>query len=433
MSFDRKSDRFRPVLVLTAALLAATPVAAQSRLTIGQTVRGALTSSDGRHQDGSFVDCYVLEAPAGQQLEINMTSQAFDSYLAVGEGSCARMSAIEQDDDSGGGLNARITRVSAGRPLIILANSVGAGATGAYALRAAAVGGTATVGAAPAARGNLSVTRLNVGQTVDGTLSGSDRQLSDNSFYDCFAVQTRVGQRLQIDQTSSDFDSYLSVGTGSCEQMTAVTGDDDGGGGLNARVLRDGDGGVLYIQANSIGAGATGAYQLRVSPAPGQGGRASAAPAIPAQRSAESRESGTGVTPATAPFYWLKQDADTILLASAGSVRRSGNLATLTVVTGTSRETMAQSDGAGWLLSHYEIDCSGDRLRTTRAAVYDARGGLMLATDGAGTWNTVEPSAPSARIQRIACEGERPASLEISGTPLSISTAYREGRLPPRR
>jgi hypothetical protein len=76
----------RPAFILVAAVLAATPVAAQSRLTLGQTVQGQLSSSDDRHQDGSFVDCYVLEAPAGQRLEINMTSLAFDSYLAVGEG-----------------------------------------------------------------------------------------------------------------------------------------------------------------------------------------------------------------------------------------------------------------------------------------------------------------------------------------------------------
>lgn len=423
----------RPVLVLTAALLAATPVAAQSRLTIGQTVRGQLTSSDGRHQDGSFVDCYVLEAPAGQRLEINMTSLAFDSYLAVGEGTCAQMTAIEQDDDSGGGLNARITRESTGRPLIILANSVGAGVTGVYALRAAAVGGGPNTGVTPAARDDPSVTRLNVGQTVNGTLSGSDRHLSDNSFYDCYAVQTRAGQRLQIDQTSSDFDSYLSVGTGSCEQMTASTGDDDSGGSLNARVLRDGDGGMLFIQANSIGANATGAYQLRVSQAQGQGGGAPTGSANPTPRAAQASGADTGITAATAPFYLMKQDSETIMLASAGSVRRSGNLATVTVVTGASRETMAQSDGAGWITAHWEINCSGNQARVMRHAVYNAEGVLFLAVDGDRTWNAIEPSAPSARLQRIACNGERPASLEIQGTPLSISTAYREGRLPPRR
>ena len=422
-----------PFLVLTAALLAATPVAAQSRLPIGQTVRGALTTSDQRHQDGSFLDCYVLEAPAGQRLEINMTSLAFDSYLAVGEGSCAQMTSTAQDDDSGGGLNARIAWESTGRPLYIYANSVGAGVTGAYALRATPIGGAPTVGAAPAAPGNPSVTRLNVGQTVNGTLTSSDRRLSDDSFYDCFAVHTRVGQRLQIDQTSSDFDSYLSVGTGSCEQLATSTGDDDGGGGLNARVLRDGDGGVLFIQANSIGAGATGAYQLRVSQAQGQGGSASTAPANPTPRAAQASGADTGVTAATAPFYRLKQDSDTIMLASAGSVRRSGNLATLTVVTGTSRETMAQSDGASWITAHWEIDCSGNRVRVMRHAVYNAEGALFLAVDGDAIWNAIEPSAPSARIQRIACNGERPASLEIQGTPLSIATAYREGRLPPRR
>ena len=552
----------RSAVVLTAALLVATPVSAQDRLTIGQTLRGELTTGDFRHEDGSYVDCYVLEAPAGQRLQINMTSLAFDSFLAVGEGSCGRMTSVEQDDDSGGGVNARIVRETTGRPLIIVANSVGAGATGPYSLRASPDRGSPpadaapSAGRAPAARtdssvtsltvgqtfngalsssdrlmsdgtffdcfslptragqalqidmtsndfdsylsvgtgscdaftvtaqdddgggglnarvthqgdgglllirantvgtgeigsyqlrvtgdqsrgqrpsapaGAASVTRLDVGQTVNGTLSASDAILPDNSFYDCFAVQTRQGQALQIDMTSNDVDSFLSIGNGSCETLVAQEGNDDGGDGLNSRIVRAGDGRVLFIRANSVEAGETGAYQLRVSPAPSQAGPASKIQANPA---AGSGNAETGVTPATAPFYLMKQDSETIMLASAGSVRRSGNLATATVVTGTSRETMAQSDGAAWITAHWEVDCSGNRVRAMRHAAFDAQGGLLLAIDGDQTWSAVEPTAPSALLSRVACNGERPASLEIQGTPLSISAAYREGRLPPRR
>lgn len=288
----------RPVLVLTGALLAATPVAAQDRLTIGQTLRGELTTGDFRHEDGSYVDCYVLEAPAGQRLQINMTSLAFDSFLAVGEGTCERMTSIEQDDDSGGGVNARIVRETTGRPLIIVANSVGAGATGPYSLRASPDRGSPpadpapSAGRAPAARTDSSVTSLTVGQTFNGTLTPSDRLMSDGTFFDCFSLPTRAGRTLQIDMTSTDFDSYLSVGTGSCDAFTTMAQDDDGGGGLNARVVHQGDGGQLLIRANTVSAGEIGAYQLRVSPAPGQGGRASKARTNPGSRSADP-----GVTP----------------------------------------------------------------------------------------------------------------------------------------
>lgn len=112
--------------------------------------------------------------------------------------------------------------------------------------------------------------RLAVGQTVQGELTSSDQRLQDGSYIDCYVVQTRAGQRLQVDQSSSDFDSFLSVGTGSCEQLTVLARDDDSGGGLNARIVHDGDGGELFIQANSVSAGQTGAYQLRISQAQSQ-------------------------------------------------------------------------------------------------------------------------------------------------------------------
>lgn len=255
---------FRSALTLAAATLIVTPAVAQSSdrlgtpISPGRTITGELSTSDPILTDQTHFDCYSVLTSPGQRIQIDQLSSAFDSYLIVGGGSCESLTSPQHNDDGGEGLNARVTIEGTGGIFYILANSVVAGATGPYQLRAS------LAGAAP------TVTRLNVGQTVNGTLSPSDRTLPDNSHYDCFSVQTRVGQRLQIDQTSDDFDSYLSVGTGGCEQLTATARDDDGGGGLNARIVHDGDGGVLFIQANSVSAGQTGAYQLRVSQAQGR-------------------------------------------------------------------------------------------------------------------------------------------------------------------
>lgn len=105
------------------------------------------------------------------------------------------------------------------------------------------------------------------GQTVRGELTTSDRKLSDESHYDCFSVQTRQGQTLQIDQMSDAFDSYLIIGSGSCQALTNAVTDDDGGDGLNSRLQFEGDGGVLFIRVNSVTAGETGPYQLTISEA----------------------------------------------------------------------------------------------------------------------------------------------------------------------
>ena len=113
----------------------------------------------------------------------------------------------------------------------------------------------------------LAQNAIRPGQTVRGELTTSDPTLPDGSHYDCFQVQTRRGQTLQIDQISNAFDSYLIIGSGSCPALTNVADDDDGGDNLNSRLRFDGDGSVLTIMVNSVAGGETGGYQLTVSEA----------------------------------------------------------------------------------------------------------------------------------------------------------------------
>ena len=112
----------------------------------------------------------------------------------------------------------------------------------------------------------LAQTALRPGQTVQGELTSSDSTMGDGSYFDCFTIQTRPGQTLQIDQTSDAFDSYLQAGTGGCgTNLTNLVSDDDSGGGLNARLQVQGDGGVLTVRANSLSDGMTGRYTLTVA------------------------------------------------------------------------------------------------------------------------------------------------------------------------
>lgn len=128
-------------------------------------------------------------------------------------------------------------------------------------------------------------TSLSPGQSVQGELTASDPKLGDGSHYDCFTLQTRQGQILQIDQTSDAFDSYLQAGSGSCSgNLSDPVSDDDSGGGLNARLEIRGDGRLLTVKANSLSEGMTGRYTLTVSEV-GQtsgGGRAASPAPAPA-------------------------------------------------------------------------------------------------------------------------------------------------------
>ncbi len=186
-----------------------------------------------------------------------MRSEAFDAYLSISEGDCGG-TAVLSDDDGAGGTDAALNFIGDGRPWFVRANSLVANTTGTYSLEISE--------AAPAAM-------LVVGQPAQGQLTRADWTLKDGSFHDCFLVQTTAGAPYRVAMRSSDFDAYLSAGTGQCAGTTS-NNDDDGGGGTNASLDFTGDGQVWFIRANSLGAAATGNYTLELTTGTGSRGGA---------------------------------------------------------------------------------------------------------------------------------------------------------------
>ena len=78
---------------------AATPIG------FGQTIGGNLTTSDCPLGDGTYFDVYSFNATAGQRISVSMTSSEFDAYLFLNKPDGTN---LYQDDDGGGGSNARI-------------------------------------------------------------------------------------------------------------------------------------------------------------------------------------------------------------------------------------------------------------------------------------------------------------------------------------
>ena len=110
------------------------PCDASTPITIGQTLSGALDSTDCALGDGSFVDLYQISVTANGRLQFDVTSTAFDAYLILFlRNPDGTKVAVGADDNSGGGTNSRITRdVVAGESYVIGANSLLANVTGAY-------------------------------------------------------------------------------------------------------------------------------------------------------------------------------------------------------------------------------------------------------------------------------------------------------------
>ena len=109
------------------------------------------------------------------------------------------------------------------------------------------------------------VTPINIGQQVTGSLSNSDCQFSDGSYVDFYGFSAIGGQQVAITMNSSAFDTYLFlIGPGG----NVVAQDDDGGGGTDSRIPA-GSGfftlpatGNYTIYANSYFSNATGGYTL---------------------------------------------------------------------------------------------------------------------------------------------------------------------------
>ena len=221
----------------------------------GDTLRGTLDAGDGAR--GPLVR---LDVAAGQRYTVALASADFDAFLALGpladEADVAAFAATQTDDDSGGGTNARVvfTADESGAVYVRVA-ALTDGESGTFALTLAP-----TTAAAPRA--------LTPGETVQGSLDADDATLGDGSFADLFTLDAAAGEAFEITLTSDDFDAYLSVGTGLGDAFEEADHNDDGDGpddGTHARLAFTApSAGTYVIGANSLAAGETGRYRLRV-------------------------------------------------------------------------------------------------------------------------------------------------------------------------
>lgn len=102
----------------------------------GAAVEGELTRDDAQAEDQSYFDLYVYEGRAGETVTISLSSEAFDTYLAVGRLVDGEFELLDSNDDGPSGTDSllRFTLPEDGE-YVIRANSLMGGDTGAYILR----------------------------------------------------------------------------------------------------------------------------------------------------------------------------------------------------------------------------------------------------------------------------------------------------------
>lgn len=237
----------------------------------GMRVNGDLARGDGQLSTGEFADHFTLEGRAGQRIELRLESGDFDPFVQInGPGNFVEAN----DDDPAGGHNSRLgATLPADGQYSVMVTSYAANEVGSYTLR---VGDTAnsdamrtpesprTPAARPAAAG---AAVLAIGESSAGQLARGDETLGETGeFVDTYRFTARRGERVAIDITSSDFDTYAILQPPQGDQID----NDDGPNGTNARIDQvlpaDGE---YRLLVTSFRPGETGQYQLSIMPSEG--------------------------------------------------------------------------------------------------------------------------------------------------------------------
>ena len=262
-------------VTLGLAMLGAAPAPAQTRLEAGETVSGSLTARDSRMYNGAHFELWIYSGSRGERLFITLRSIQFDPYLLVQPFPGGRSPLLARDDDSGGGNDARVEFVlPEDGDYVITATSAQRGETGAYRLsveRASAAAGpqranpAASTAAKPADEAKPAVAgpRLLVpGRRVAGTLSSAARGRVGTADGDWRYVG-RAGETITLDMRSSEFDPFLTLYSVGPQTATRVAQDDNGGGGLDSRIVyRIPADGEYVARAERRQSGRSGSYTL---------------------------------------------------------------------------------------------------------------------------------------------------------------------------
>jgi serine protease Do len=94
----------------------------KATIAAGDTVTGVITYTACQYADNTFADVYQINLPADTTIDLRLNSSEFDAYLILLD---SKGAVIDQDDNSGGNTNARITRSLAAGTYYIIAKPIG--------------------------------------------------------------------------------------------------------------------------------------------------------------------------------------------------------------------------------------------------------------------------------------------------------------------
>ncbi|MFN3814896.1 PPC domain-containing protein [Brevundimonas sp.] len=218
----------------------------------GELARGV----DPQLSNDELYDVYVFRARAGERVQVRLNAEDFDPIVYVGRGAGGAFEELGRNDDGGDGtLNSRLifTAPETG-DYVIRAAALSASGEGSYVL---------SLGDAPEAP---ALRRLAIGDSIESELGEDAAEDDSGRLYEGYAFRARAGQRVVFAMVSDDFDTYLELGRTGAGGFESIASDDDGGEGLNSRLLHTFAEAAQYeLRARSFGGSSGGAYGLSVT------------------------------------------------------------------------------------------------------------------------------------------------------------------------
>ena len=231
------------------------PVAGRDvvRIAPGDEMTGRLEEGDGQLAYGAYRDLFVFEGSAGQQVQVDMQSAEFDTYLRMvtPAGDTLRNDDFERSSERS---RIELALEQTGR-YRIMATSYSGGLTGRYSLSLGMSGAAAGAG--------TGTTMLTLGQNATGQLAADDRADDTGKYRDEYVFDGQRGQGITVDLQSSDFDTYL--------QLVAPSGrmveNDDYQENISRSLVEEvlSEDGRWRVIVTSYDIGETGSYRLAIS------------------------------------------------------------------------------------------------------------------------------------------------------------------------
>lgn len=255
-----------PVSYTVNATAAVPPPLRASSLRFGRPVQGTLSGTDAVNDLDGYEDAWDVQLRAGQEVQVDLSSEAFDPVVVVMRMGPGEPEVVAEDDDGGPGLNSRLrfAAPTRGTYRVLVRAFGGPGAEGAYTLRV----GEPVVPPPPPAP-----TAISVGQVVTGAVNESSpilERFGEETRVQRYQFQARAGATYLVSAGSSQGEAAMEVAADGVDPETGMVGFgmSDGTGNTRVRYTATDDGPVVItLSAGGDGGEGAVAFTLEVSEA----------------------------------------------------------------------------------------------------------------------------------------------------------------------